>query len=507
MKKLIGLRYGLLAFSLFAFSVFSWADTPNTDREFANLANSPYPAQHGNARNSDSVPYVSPTNLKLKWKALEDDMILQGCTTDRGKLYCARGRGKASNKCNLVALDERDGSIVWEDRINGECLLDEYAYLTNPTVDSEGNVYINDSKKIVSFTTDGELRWVNDVPATLPSRKGYDNPPFGLALLSDGTLATATLGDAWILFIDTATGKLTKKPFDLPAEKRALETMEVPFMKNERPKGFLEDLISPLAAQVLWDFGMGDGAFEMDNNVGVAERHQLLMLSSGAPYPNEGNTGALWAVSYKNDTPEVAFYVELDVPGGIATSPTVSKDNSMVLIGDNDRNLVVVNIDRCMKEATGGPCEHYSKHPVKHDLSSSVIITDSNRLIVPKRETAYAAYDLSIDSQGKVNLDEVWEARLSWFFVTATVHLAFENVVWVPFFHLFTMQPYIVALDINTGEEVARYKSGDAANVTMASDGKTIVANNISFVEAMMVHKLGFDRKVKSGVWAWEPVE
>ena len=507
MKKLIGLRYGLLAFSLFVFSAFSWSDVPNTDREFANLAASPYPAQHGNPRNSDAVPYVSPTNLKLKWKALENDTILQACTADRGKLYCVRGRDKASNQCNLIALNEEDGSVVWEDRIDGKCVLDEYSFVTNPTIDAAGNLYINDSEKIVSFTTDGKLRWQNDVPASLPSRKGRKNAPFGLALLSDGRLATATMGDGWVFLMDSQTGELVSKLFDLPAEKRMVEKLNLPWMDNVRPEGFLENLLSPSASQILWDFGLGDGDYEMDNNLAVAEKHQLLLMSSGGPYPNKNNVGALWAVSYKNDTPEVAFYVELDVPGGIATSPTVSKDNSMVLIGDSDFNLVVVNIDRCMEEATGGPCEYASKHHVGHDLSSSVILTDENRVIIPAT-FSYAAYDLKVAANGKPAINEVWKTRLAWLPIAATVHLAFENVVWIPYYHIFTLQPYIVALDIKTGELLARYKSGDAANLTMASDGETIITNNLGFIDWMMRDILGMDiDKIEGGVWAWEPVE
>ncbi len=475
------------------------------EKEFSRLAQTPYPAQHGNSRNSDSVPFDSPTNLKLKWKALESDSIIQGCTTEQGQLYCTRGWNKSSDKCNLVVLNELDGTILWKDRVNGECLLDEFASLTNPTLDSNGNLYINDSHKIVSFTSGGELRWMNDIPAKLLSRKGYSNAPFGLILLSDGILATATMGDAWILLLDSESGELVKTPFDLPAEKRKLEKTTRILLPDSRPDGFMETLLSQSASQMLWDFAFGESDYETDNNISAAEKHQLLFISSGAPFPNTRNTGALWAVSYKNETPEVAFYVELDVPGGIATSPTVSKDNSMVLIGDNDQNLVVVNIERCLEEAKGASCQYFSKHEIGHDLTSSVILTDNNRLIMPAGQTSYAGYDLSLKASGSTSLEKVWQTRLAWFPIGVSVHLAFENVVWIPFYHIGRQQPYIVALDINTGKELARYESGDAANVTMASDGRSIIANNMAFIESAFLGRLGLD--VKGGVWAWEPVD
>lgn len=478
--------------------------TVSAGEEFSALAHTPYPAQHANPRNSDAVSFTSPTELKLKWKALEDSSIVQGCTTDRGQLYCVLGWDKSTDRCNLRALDERDGSTVWEDRINGECVLDEYASLTNPTIDAAGNIYINDSQKIVSFTSNGKLRWVNDVPASLTSRKGLSNAPFGLVLLSTGDLATATMGDGWVLFLDSQTGELTKQPFDLPAEKRNPKKTSRALLPDTRPDGFMENLMSPTASQVLWDFAFGESDYETDNNVAVDEKHQLLFISSGAPYPNKANKGALWAVSYANEALEVAFYVELEVEGGIATTPTISQDNSMALIGDNEENLVVVNIDRCVEGPKGGACTHYSLHPLGHDLTSSVIITDNNRVIIPAGQTSYAGFDLSKDADGVTQLQPVWQTRLAWFPIGVSVHLAFDNVVWIPFYHIGRQQPFIVALDIETGAEVARYKSGDAANVTMASDGETIIAQSMSFIESAFLGRLGFE--VKGGVWAWEPV-
>ncbi|MEH6552341.1 MAG: PQQ-binding-like beta-propeller repeat protein [Pseudomonadales bacterium] len=471
--------------------------------EFPRLAKTPYPAQHGNPRNSDAVPFSSPTELKLKWKALEDSSIVQGCTTDRGQLYCVLGWDK-KDRCNLIALDERDGSTLWEDRVNGECILDEFASLTNPTIDTEGNLYINDSEKIVSFTSDGQVRWINNTPATLPSRKGLPNAPFGMVLLANGNLATATMGDGWVLFLDGKTGELIKEPFDLPAEKRNPQAVNRVLIPDTRPDGFMENLMSQSASQMLWDFAFGESDYETDNNVAIAEKHQLMIIASGAPYPNTDNVGALWAVDFSGDKPKVAFYVELPVEGGIATSPTLSKDNSIALIGDNEQNLVVVDIESCLAEADGSACSHYSMHPLGHDLTSSVILTDENRLIIPAGHTGYAAYDLKKDTNGAIQINPLWQTRLAWLPIGISVHLAFDNVVWIPFYHMGRQQTFIVALDIESGEEVARYESGDAANVTMASDGKTIIAQNLSFIESAFKGRVGLD--VKGGVWAWEPV-
>jgi outer membrane protein assembly factor BamB len=415
------------------------------------------------------------------------------------------GWDKSTDRCNLIALSEADGSVLWEDRIAGECFLNEYGFLTNPTIDADGNLYVNDSEKIASFTSAGQLRWENSAPASLESRKGLSNVPFGLVLLANGELATATMGDGWILFLDSQSGEMTREPFDLPAEKRNPNKTTRALLPDTRPEGFMENLMSPSSAQMLWEFAFGESDYETDNNIAIDEDHQLLFVSSGAPYPNRANRGALWAVSYAQEALEVAFFVELDVAGGIATTPTISKDNRLALIGDNDQNLVTVDIERCIREAEGGSCEHYTKHVLGHDLTSSVILTDSNQVIIPAGQTGYAAYNLEVDVRGDTQLEQIWKTRLAWFPIGVSVHLAFDNVVWIPFYHIGRQQAFIVALDIETGEEVARYKSGDAANVTMASDGKTIVSQNMSFIESAFLGRLGFD--VKAGVWAWEPSE
>ena len=52
-------------------------------------------------------------------------------------------------------------------------------------------------------------------------------------------------------------------------------------------------------------------------------------------------------------------------------------------------------------------------------------------------------------------------------------------------------------LDPDDGRELARVRSGDLANVTLAADGRTLVTNRINFVSELL-----FQRR-PAGVAGW----
>jgi len=234
----------------------------------------------------------------------------------------------------------------------------------------------------------------------------------------------------------------------------------------------------------------------------------LLVIGGNVIAPEGYKVGALWAISYAGKDLSVAWYVELDVPGGIATSPTLSNDGAFVIIGDNDLNLVTVDVQACsdwaaqQREEQGSvepSCSRLYKHRVDNDITSSVVLTPENRILVPYGRSSFAAFDLARDAAGVPTLSKAWETRLGFTPMAMSVSLGFNNVVWIPAYSILWQESFIVALDINTGKELARYDSGDAANVTLAGDGQTLIANNLSFISSLFL-----GNSQAGGVWAWE---
>ena len=460
--------------------------------EFRFLSRSPYPAQHVNPRNADFVEDDAPEGVAPVWTVLADSSVPQPCvSSDAGLVYCMRAWDLGDDRCNLQALDVATGALVWEDRLDGRCQLDAYAWMTNPLVDADGNVYAADSRQIVSFDARGALRWRSDAPAELVSRHDppLPNPPFGLTLLPGGELVTATLGDAFVLVLDRATGELLAAPLDVPSAKRR--------SGGSPPPGFLAGLASPVAAATLYDVSLGLSEYENDNNVGVDTHTGLIFVTGGAPAPNPANDGALWAIRWDTATRSLAvqFHVRFAGPGGVATTPTITQDGDFVLIGDNDANLVAVDLPACAALPAGSSCDAIARVPVGSKIGASVTVTPDNRVLVAAPDRGVLAFDVR-RRDGASALEPLWQRGFAPLLVSGVL-TGFPNVTYFPIGSAGTGEHFLVAIDTATGEEVARRPSGDLANVTLAGDRATLITNQINFIDA-----LG-GRQRPAGVTAW----
>lgn len=514
------------AASAILLSAASWEGTTAwaLNEEFPHLADAPYPAQHVNPRASDYIEAKSPTHVLPAWEALGDSMIAQPCVSGpEGNVYCTRGWDLGSGKCNLVALDGDTGSVLWEDLINGVCLLDEFAWITNPLVDIDGHVYAADHRQVVSFTSAGELRWKSLVPSTLP--QGKPNNPFGLNLLPSGELVTATMGDGFVLVLDRTTGELEASPFNLPSEKQ-----RVPATAGgaEMPEDFMDSLAGPDVGPVLWDVGLGASDYEVDNNVAVDTHTGIVFITGGAPAPNPANDGALWAVDYDPTAPaserlSVRFHITFPGPGGIATTPTVTKDGNFVLIGDNRSNFVAVDIPACLAGPPGSACSAFTSIAIGEKLGASVTVTPENRVYFALPQQGLAAYDVGRDPEsGKITLSHVFTRSFPGYLISG-VTTGFENVIWLGLTGLAGVavdgavlpmalgdaapstgpggrSHFLVGVRPEDGLPLWAYPSGDFANVTMAADRRTLITNHINFLD-----ELRRDHH-SAGIRAWVPV-
>ncbi len=495
-----------------AFSAVSQASQNNA---IPAVAQTPYPANHAGPRNNDYVDWEAPTNIEKSWEALTDSTFTFPCASGpEGHIYCASSWSLADDKCNLHALDSKTGKKLWEDRVDGKCLLDEFSQLNTPTVDRDGNVYMGDSQHMLSFTADGKLRWKNDINSVLPSRKGLPNPPFGLTLLPNGQLVTATMGDGWILIFDRDTGDLAAMPFNLPAEKRpswntgigeSNATLDA-FNISQRPDGLLEQYMSEEGADLFWTFGLGESHYEADNAIAIDPKTGLMFVASGAAYPNEDNSGSLWALRYSEGKDgelgviHVAFTVDLDVEGGIATTPAISQDGQFVLIADGDANMIVVDIPACDSIDDGSACPHYTAVPVHLDIVNSIAITPENRVILPKGKRHIQAIDLDRDKAGKVVARPVWLTQVNPEDFGSSLVTVFKNVAYVPVYLTTEQRSEIVAIRVSDGKIMARYDTLDVANITMAADGETLITQMILVMEVVN------GGPTSSGVWGWRPL-
>ncbi len=152
---------------------------------------------HRGSRNSNNVPFVAPSNLRLKWDALirdtDADPELPGAATFFGPQEGIDGGiwqanfgppvvpfGCQGTECTLrwpsvTKHDPDTGQIIFGTRRwLGQCQTTEGCIGLDPgtpdpavgassmTVDVDGNVYVGDADQFWSFDKDGNLNWVVD---------------------------------------------------------------------------------------------------------------------------------------------------------------------------------------------------------------------------------------------------------------------------------------------------------------------------------------------------------
>ena len=405
--------------------------------EFPNLGVTPYVVNHSNPMKNDTVPFEAPTEIKQLWATAGDYAVWNACTGGpEGNIYCPGYQGempRSQGKCNLLALDYKTGNLLWTDaKANGgECLLDEQSFPNSPFIDNEGNVYTGDSKRVISYTANGDRRWEKPYPAELStmSGSGLPNPPFNYNMLTTGELITTTLGDAFVLVMDKDTGELLSEPFDIPAQKIP-GGIDIP-----RPQGMWLKFGGPDGADASWNSSFGDLQNENDNDTTVDQHTNLMFAVSAAEAPNDlcetpeddpgtpCGDGKLWVLRYDPDAPgeqkiSVVFTVRFAGPGGSTTSPGVSWDGQFVVIGNNTQDMVVVDIPGCAAEFEGTPgteensyheCDKFATLKLPNNLMASPTVTKDNIVIaLAQRQGVYGVQISRDPDDGSVQLEHLY---------------------------------------------------------------------------------------------------
>jgi hypothetical protein len=403
--------------------------------DFPALGQTPYPANHVNPQHNDSIPLDAPTGLELLWHSAPNYSYFNPCSSGpEGHVYCASYKDPTNpeGECNLIALDYQTGELLWDDGDSngGVCLLDSFAFPTTPLVDRDGNVYAADSQRIVSYTADGQVRWMQNYPALLTagSPTGKPNTPFGMNVLPTGELITGTLGDAFILVMDRGTGDLLAEPFDLPASKLAGGGEGL-----QRPEWALEKFGGPVGAQAVWDSSFADTDNENDNDISVDGHTGTIFVTSAAEAPNDlceepddpatpCGDGKLWALEYDSSQPfasriSVVFTVRFPGPGGSATTPTVSTDGRYVVVGNNDMQALAVDLPACLAQFAGTPgtpandyneCTDTATFDLPTNLFASPALTPDNKLLTLGAVDGVIAAQIAGGGGSPITITPLW---------------------------------------------------------------------------------------------------
>ena len=295
-------------------------------------ANTGWVTLHGDPGNRKQQLDVELSEGYATWSALQGAGILAAPTVlPNGNV--AVTTGLAAGRSNLHVVDQ-DGNVVWESTPwNGTDGVDSGAVLSSPIIDRAGNIYVSDGDQLWSFTQDGDVRWVHELPpptedAPLAPGSRNINPFITATLTNDGTvLGVTTYGQ--VVAVNGTTGELAAPIYVIPGPLAARAATNPP------PTLWTGGYMDPEIIDPIWQVAFG-GTYRTTNTPSVDSRTGRIFVAATAVEPGQG---ALYGIDYVPATPfgpgriKVAFATQMGPGSG--SSPTLSPDGRRVYASDD----------------------------------------------------------------------------------------------------------------------------------------------------------------------------
>lgn len=320
--------------------------SPDNDGASA-YAPSGWATVHADSGNRKYVPVTPAESYMSAWRALEDASVLAAPTIGPdGTIYATTGQGPGNSTLHAYSPD---GEVLWETEPWEDASdFDSCAILQGPVIDADGNVYASDCNQFWVFNQDGTVKWTVDLPE--PSEgtpwQGADRavpfrPFVTVVLTTDGAVLGITVWNQ-VVVLDRETGELEAPVFQLPATEAppANSSMTKP------PTLFADGFADPELIDPVWELFWG----------GTMPQANTPVISTGtgrvfavAATTEAGGKGALYGIDYTPGSGEgdgsidIAF--EAVVGKGSSSSPTLSADNQLVYVTDEDGVFYAVDTE------------------------------------------------------------------------------------------------------------------------------------------------------------------
>jgi hypothetical protein len=295
-----------------------------------------------------------PDDYTLAWHVLQGHGIVQPNTySPDGQTTYVTSMQPDPDGCTVHALDVETGDTRWCHAYGSD------AANASVEVDEDGNLYFTSAGVVVSLDAEGDERWSTMVGA--PTDDGRVEGAFGVHFSPDGFVVTSTEdGTVWLL--DRGDGSVLTSlsipdayGFVPPAEFGGGIDLSDAF-----PDSVTNDMLALTgSAQAFADFTsrfLGAGGGFSDNTVGVTSRNEIYAVGGG---PDEDH-GAMVQLRIDGtpDAPVLTAGWSTPFLGGSATSPSITEDGSMIVIGDGqvplailqdttDARMLRIDVDAC----------------------------------------------------------------------------------------------------------------------------------------------------------------
>lgn len=295
-------------------------EEPSTGPHYAQ---SPWASVHRDSRNSDYVPMGASADLEIAWTAMEGTALLVGpIIGPEGHLYVPSGRGLGHSHLHVFS---RDGNLLWKAKaMQSLADFDYAAVVCAPIVDQEGRVFAADRNQLWSWTPNGDVRWVIDLPDH-GIHGFFITPIFSL----EGHVGGVST-DGKVAFFKRENGELAYPILELPGNAG-------PPSHPPPPGLWAGGLIAPEFIGPLWDLTYGR-EIQVANTPAVHPESGRIFITGAGSEPDTGN---LYGIDTSETGVSLAFITSMGKGSG--TSPSISQDGERVYAIDDQGHMVAIS--------------------------------------------------------------------------------------------------------------------------------------------------------------------
>jgi outer membrane protein assembly factor BamB len=374
---------------------------------------------HADGRNSDYSPVPGATDLTLAWQRSFDGNLTVGATVGPdGRVYLTG----ATPGCQLQVLDGDTGETIWCTNA-----VNYFAVVSSPLIDRDGRIFVADNQAMHAFDHDGTLLWETPIVGV----------PLSAQFTPNGRLIFMThIGQIYVLRRETGAPVLPV---------------------YELTPGATYDPATGISA-----CARGTADCPAANTLGIDTDTGVFIFTYWAPGEPQAGVRAMRIT--EDPVPSLTpLWTNDSLPGGSASSPTISVDGARVYVNDN------VDSVHALDTATGA--EIWS-HPIGFASGGSPSLSPDG-LIMPAGGGASPL--LAIQDEGDT-ATELWRqpALLNRGIPTqAAGGLSYATV------SVGSFQNDLVVVDTATGAELDREPipgtSVFSVGTTVAPDGTVLV--------------------------------
>ena len=303
-------------------------------------------ALHTDTHGSDEISTVIAPVFEEAWTVETDMFIAEGPVFDRqGNIYFCPLVNR--DDVLLVSIEPENGDRRWA--INGFSAGCGTPYVLIDPETGDDVLYLGTYDRAIAVTTDGEILW--DVATGLakldPDLVEPEKHSFGMNYLAQYDAVVAVMGDGSVYVLDRKTGRpLLQKPFVMPGGKVPVSGFSLPAAVAKRANKDAvhmfgasrrdEDVISAVLHGAAGELQKVTNFFSIDSNSGRIWIAATLPDEADGMVDGWSDSAALYGIELVKEEGSYHFEIKstTEVPGGTASTPTVSADGARIYIAN-----------------------------------------------------------------------------------------------------------------------------------------------------------------------------